>query len=528
MLAWRRMRSSGIPSLQDALDSRASESPSIAEHGLSEALTIYGQPVNEAQTIAFHHRLAKGHAQAMRQALVFVSRPDFKVRDMFHTNFFTHLDWAKKRPIAAAKLVVAALRRGYDVFDLVSGRGYTDVLSLAYTNPRVRKLVDQIPNIADALAESLHSAPEDARASLALTLYGRSREHGKRSIVQWAHEFSGDTAAQVLRRGLQDDALLPEACSSDDELEDTARTTQSFHDIVWFALEMCWRKWPADFFHKVGLDLLRFAQRYASPVGIASTVLPLQRYAQEHRDDKAIFAAVKRYLFSLAASAGPNLRDVAANSLGTFYGTMSADEREEFFSAFGDTETAALGSFDLAIQNPEDLGALARALRQARTNRHRSKIAWNIYQSAGRDGHQLSKMEYRVIEALLENPNQETLLNLSYAAAKLSKTDPAEATNLLVRVARRAAETGLILHGAHTMQYDWSSVSIADLEAAAASIVEGRTTSWAIVETVVAGLSEKTSLSDVDRVSAAFEALIAQYEYVREPYSRWRSSISRD
>jgi hypothetical protein len=527
MMSWRRMRSSGIPPLSDALDSRANESPIIAELGLDDALKRFSQPLNKAQVIAFHRRLAKGDAQAMRQATAFVSLPDFKYRDMFRTDFFHHLDWATKRPVAAARLVAAALRGGYDDLDLVRSRGHGKVFALAFTDPRVRKALDSVPGIADILAQYLHDAPGGAQAAFAMPLYGATREPGKRSIIRWAHKFPLGAAVEVLRRGLDDDAIIPEESSVDGDVNDDVPQSNSLHSDAWFGLVMCHQRWPSEFFHKLDVDLITMAKRFVSPVGMAATVIPLHRYASEYREDTRVSRAVIERLFLMGGAGGPKLRGFIASHLASFYGMMAPDERCEFWRLFWDTKTVAEGALGLALAHVDDQDALGRALRLATESPHRSSMAWTIYQSVGGKDHQLTATELEIVSALLENPDQETLLKLSYAAAELSKHDSVAATRLLLRVAQRTAETGFILYGAHLMQYDWSETSLANLEAAVASVAASRTESYAIVEIVVSGLSAKTEASDAGRISAAFEALIANHEYVREAYFRWRSDMSK-
>jgi hypothetical protein len=527
LLSWRSLRRSGLPSLGDTIDSRASDSPSIAEQGLNDALRHYGQPINEIQTIAFHKRLARRNARAMQQALAFVSRPDFKVHDMFRTNFFAHLDWAKRRPVAAATLLAAALRNGYDITDLIDSRGYASILLLAYTNTRVRRVLKDVLGINNALAELFHSAPKDARAALAEDLYEKADEHARRAIVRWSHELPRAVAARLLRRALVDDSLMPEEQSTDADV-DKEVLSGGFHQDVWFALVMCSQGKDNNFFRQLNLNLLEYAQRFSAPVAVAATLPALHRYAYEFREDLTLVHAVMTYLFDMAKEDRPNLREYVSKIICNFYGVMSPELRDRFFVDFKQTTIAATWALGFAVQNPSDDKSQQRALAFAREGPHRSAMAFQIYQTAGKDEHQLSATELTVIDVLLEHPDEKTLEHLSFAASEYSQAHPADATRLLLRIVHRATEIDAKLYTSYLMQQDWSTTPLTELEEVVDAVVAFKPSSYFILEVVTAGLSQQTKPEDLDRVSAAFEKLVSIYDFVGEALRKWRGQVATE
>jgi hypothetical protein len=526
-LAWRRQQSTGLPALYETLDSRAEESAMITEQALDDAMSRFGAPISEPQVIAFHRKLAAGSKRATTQAFTFVADRAFPGRDMFRLNFFAHLDWTSKRPLVATRLLVAALLAGYNRLFLIHQKGYNDVVSLALTDRRVRKLLSKVPGITDTITEAFHSAPLEVRSRLAVPLYEDSGDHGKRTILRWSHELPMDVAVQVVRRGLDDEANVPEASSSDDEVGSDNLSMDSFHADVWVALVMCYQKWPDRWFHDLGVDIVELARVSKAPRAVAATVRPVANYGSELWPDRSVATKVIDYLCSVGKSAGPNLRGFTANQLARFYGIMTADEREQFFGIFIDTEEAATAAFYVARHKCEDKAALDRALLHARDNPHRSAIASVLWREVHSEPRVLTLLESLVVDALIGHADAETIQQLAHLAISLSKSSAATGTAMLLRVAERAIDAKVMLHAPYEMQFDWSSVGLDDLERAVASAGGGYDVGYSIVQIIVSGLSSKTEPTDTVRTMNAFEALVTPYDYVREDYASWRASLSR-
>jgi hypothetical protein len=528
MLAWRSDRSTGIPALYEALDARAIESPIIQEHGLDDALKRFEQPLNHTQAKTFHKRLAARDPVATRQAFAFVSRPDFPSRDMFQVDFFDHLDWTQKRPVVATKLLLAALHSGYDHFSLMRSRGYSDVMALALTNQRIRKMLSVVPGIADAMADVFYSAPPAVCEAQAISLYDNAGERGKRSIMRRSHELSIGTAVDVLRRGLNDDALIPDACSSDDDIRDGGVSFDSFHNDVWCALIMCSQKWPQAFFHKLSADILQCARRWTSPVSVAATVQPVKRYGAEFSDGRTLWNEIIEYYLDIGRSTGPKLRALAAEQAAAFYGVLTDAQRELFFGVFRNTKTVATASVHVARLNPDSEVAVERALNEARSNSRRSAIAWLLWQEMHGPPRDFTQFDERLVETLLAHSDEKTLQHLSHFAISKSQVDAASGTALLLRISNRSVTTGTTIHAVFDMRYDWSRVGVADLSAAVALISAADNVGMANIEIIVSGLCAKTDPVDVAAVASAFVSLIAKFDHIREAFAGWRSSVSRN
>jgi hypothetical protein len=528
MLEWRNCRSSGIPALYEALDARAIESTMIQQHGLNDALNRFEQPLNHAQAKTFHRRLASRDPVATRQAFAFVSRSDFPRRDMFQVDFFDHLDWAPKRPVVAAKMLAAALDSGYDHFSLMRSRGYSDVMTLALTNRQVRKTLSAVSGIADAMADMLHSVAPEVRAAQAIPLYDSVSQRGRRSIMRWAHELPIEIALEIMRRGIRDEALVPDACSSDDDIRDGGVSFGSFHSDVWCALVMCSQKWPETFFHALGVDILRHARMWTSPVSVAATLHPVKRYGAEFRDGRELWNQLIEYYLLVGHSSGPNLRELAAEQAALFYGVMTDQQRDRFFTVFRDTKEVATASVHVARLNIDSAAAVQRALDQASSNRRRSAIAWLLWQEMHAEWHDLTPFDASLVETLLTHSDENTLQHLSHLAISMSQGHAAKATSLLLRVSDRSLASKATIHAIYDMRYDWSQVSVSDLTDAVALICAEETVGTANIEVAVSGLCAKTNPLDAQAVAAAFQSLIERFDYVREDFARWRASISRN
>lgn len=522
MLRWRRDPSTGIPPVADALDARASESATMREQALDDALARFGMPLSAAQADAFHERLARGSRRAARQAEQFLANPQFHATDLFNVDFFDRMGWARRRPVLAARLLRIAILSGYDRFRLSMQGGYREVMRLATTHSRLQRILSDLPGMADEFATSLRSAPPAARARCTEPLYGRAGLGGKRDIIRWAHELPRNGALRIMRRGLEEDATSPEVWGGDEDLDRGGIPNQTFHDDLWFALVMCQQRWSTRWFRDLGVDLVERARRFQSPVAIAATVRPIGRYVVEIQNDLSAMGRAIDFLLDVGVRGGDNLQAIVSKTLSPLYPGMTDTQRERFFVQFERTATVAVASMFVARNKPDDCGALDRALHHSRSNPHRDQIAGTIWREIHRNTRALTPIESAIVEELVTHADEGTLRELEHVASSVSKSEPAPATSLLLRVVGRALAISVHLWEPYEMQYDWSGVSTEELQASARAATDAGNASWVEVHIIASGLASRTTGSDSASVRVTFEALSDRYDAAREQYTRWR------
>ncbi len=524
-LRWRRDRSTGIPSLAEALDARATESLTMREQSLDDALERFGMPLSSAQADAFHERLASGSRKAARQAERFLADPQFHAQDLFNIEFFGRMNWAQRRPSLAAKLLRVAILSGYNRLMLSMKAGYGDVMRLAVTRPRVQRILSDVPGLPDELASSLRSASVTVRARLAEPLYDRAGLAGKREIIRWAHDLPRKKALSLLRRALEDDATSDEVFGGDEELEHDRIPNDTLHDDVWFALVMCQQRWPKNWFRDLDVDLIERARRYQSPVAIAATVRAIGRYVVEIQDDRLAMGRAIDFLLDLGPKEGENLRDVVSSTLSSLYPGMTETQRERFFEEFKVTATIATASMYVARGKPDDRAALERALRHARDNPHRDQIAGAIWREMHGSNRSLTAIESTIIEELTMHANEATLRELTHVASSLSKCDPCNGTSLLLKVVGRALASGVSLWQPYEMTYDWSATSCEELQRLVRMAVESGNAGWVEIDIIASGLASRIGGESMV-IEEAFTVLSARYDSAREHFTRWRRHLA--
>jgi hypothetical protein len=525
-LRWRRDRDTGIPALADALDARAPESHLLRLQSLDDALERFGMPISAAQSDEFHKRLASGDRCAARQAERFVADPRFHGVDAFNVEFFKRLDWAQRRPLLAAKLVRIAILSGYGRFLLGMQRGYGDVMRLAASRPRVRRILADVPGITDEIAMSLRTLPKPLRARVGPPLYDQVGLKAKREIVHWSHELRRPAALLLLRRALTDDCSVAEECSGDEELAHGAVPNGTLHDEVWSTIARCHRQWPKRWFRDLGVDLLELAARFQSPVGVAATVPAIAGYAFEMQRHRPTMERVIGFLFDAALKGGPNLRELVGSTLARMYGIMTGPQRSRFFNEFAQTETVALGALQLARNHLDDAGALDRALAHARSSPHRPAIAGTIWRGIKGAENGLTPVDRAIVEELVAHADEATVREVAHVATSLSRSEPILATELLLRIVARALAIRVQLWTLFEMEYDWRTVSVRQLDDLVASAVENGNAGFVEVDVIARGLASHTAGSDSRTVQDAFERLSRRYEGARELFTQWRRNTA--
>jgi hypothetical protein len=526
MLAWRRDRYTGIPNLSNTLDARAAESHVLQEQALDDALERVSMPVSAVQVDAFHRRLASGNRRAIRQAERFLADPNFLANDYYTTEFFKRLNWARRRPTLAVRLLRAAMMAGYERFLLTIQPGYHEILQLALTRPRLQAMLVDLPGIADEFAASARTLPNRVRARLTPSLYERAGVAAKRDIIRWVHELPRAQAGRICRLALDEDFAIPEACSGDEELEHGRIPDGTFHDNLWFALAMCHKRWPTRWFRDLGVDLIDRAARFQSPVGVASTVLPIVAYVIELRRNRTVVARGIDFLLGTARKGGDNLRELAGSNLTQLYGGMTPQQRAHFFQDFYATPTIAKVVIDLARATPDDEAAVEQAVDHARYNPHRHIMAGAIWRQIEGEKRRLLPVEAAVVDALLEQSDEATVRELVHVATSQSHTDASAATALMLRIVARAMALAVELWAPYEMVYDWSAVPLEQLESLVARSVAGEAVGWVEVEVIAQGLASRTNAAEIAAVRSAFEPLCARYEAALEHFTQWRRSMA--
>ncbi len=518
---WRRDRSTGIPSLAEALDARAAESASMREQSLEDALDRFGMPLSAAQADAFHERLASGNRLAAKQAERFLADPQFRAQDLFNVEFFGRMKWAKRKPLLAAKLLRIAILSGYDRLMLSMQGAYGEIVRLAATRPRMHRILADVPGIEDDLASSLRTMPAATRARLTEGFYDAAGPKGRREIIRWIHEVPREVALRILRRALEEDAATAEVWGDARDLEHDRVPTETCHDDVWFGIVMCQQRWPKNWFGDLSVDLLERARKFESPVAIAATVRPISKYVVEIQNDRAAMERAIEFLLDAGTKGGDNLRDVASGTLSGLYPGMTTAQRERFFVGYDLTDTVATASMYIARGKPDDAAAVERALAHARSNPKRSQIAGTIWREIHGRQRTLTPVDDAIIDELVAHADEPTARELAHVASSLSKSDPPNATLLLLRVVRRTLVIGAQLFQPYEMEYDWSDVQTEDLLAAASSATAG-IAGPVEVEIVATGLASRTGGDETAAIKRAFDGLSAQYDVAREQFTRWR------
>lgn len=521
--AWRALRRTGIPSLNEVLDSRASESEEIATEGLETSLREFGQPVSDSDVRVLHRRLARGSRKAIKISESFLTNRAFIQQDHFTTRFFDTLNWANTKPLLAARFLAIATKAGYPFLFLAYSDAYNHILGLALQKRSVRRALDGVPDIQDQLAHALRTASPATRQRQTLAIYETAGEAGKTSILQWVHELPIGLAAKLMRKAILADAPEDVSASSDDDISNHVLPSGRWHYDAWTALAHCGQQWRGKWFHKLGLDVAREASCHVSPVAIAATLRALVSFAGEYQKDPTQVQRVADRLIAWGENGGRKLRSLIATNLIFLYPGMGASQRLRFLDVLWDTRAVAEASLQIArvLRTQDDVD---RVLMQATSNPNRYAIADLLWREIDERPRSLTELESVVVQTLTANAEKETLRELGHLAAAISKHSPEEGTALLLAVLRRSLAVSSELPAPYQMTYAWQLIPENDVMAFCRDIASHQNPSWLAVQ--CAGDALAQGMFDEAKTKEAFELLVTKHSYVRESYARWRQGLA--
>jgi hypothetical protein len=521
MMAWRRMPNTGIPSLSEALEQRSAEAALIPEQGLDDAMERFEHPISAAQSALLHRRIEVGDRKAIAAARRFLNDPQFVQADHFLTKFVEQMDWVNRRPRLAVVFLSLALRAGYPVIFLGLLAGYRTLFDLILRRSKLKHLVSGVPGMNNQLAYALRGSDPRVRRRMALQIYNDAGPEGKRQILFWVHELPLELALTIVRQAFLEDEPTP---STDDDVSDQHSLPHgTFHADLWSTLVYCWQQWRQRWFHLLGHDLVESAQTFSSPADVAATIMPLSHYAVEFRTERAVIDQIIDYVIDRGRTAGPRLRAYIARHTTNLCPAMTALQLENYLAVYADTPTAIGIAWSLVRQRGLPANE-ARLLAYAETHEDRAQIATSLWREIHSSPRQLSDLETRVVDRLVERANDQVLREIAHLATAVSQVSAASATELLMKVLHRALAVNAPLPEPYQMRYAWGSLPAQTILNLADDVASKADPSWLLIKLAGDALCEAGI--DAARTRNAFERLVNAHEGARDAYSRWRLSIS--
>jgi hypothetical protein len=265
------------------------------------------------------------------------------------------------------------------------------------------------------------------------------------------------------------------------------------------------------------------AQTFSSPLDVAATIMALVNYAIEFRRVSIIVSRVIDHIIDRGAAGGPKLLAYIAQHSSILWGGMTPAQRDRFLSVYRHTPIAIRIWLDLAQHRglAEDE---ARLLAQAQDHPHRGLLANLLWHEIYASSRELTALECRAVDRLIEHANGPILRDLVNLAAAVSKASAASGTVLLLKVLRRNLLIGEQLHEPYEMAFDWRAIPAEEILSFSAGVASATNPPWLLVSLAASALRD--GAIDIERTRSAFESLTAAHASAREAYARWRQRVS--